>query len=105
MGHEIIGRWLQEEINKDHTKIGQVLQLIETAQNEASREVTLEGCEISLIILSDEVTVQENVLSHADELDTDSEFDFYDCESTASCGIDDFVLMMDKWCQFIGYHR
>ncbi|MBD1564231.1 YacL family protein [Vibrio sp. SA48] len=105
MGHEIIGRWLQEEINKDHTKIGQVLQLIETAQNEASREVALEGREISLIILSDEVTVQENVLSHADELDTDSEFDFYDCESTASCGIDDFVLMMDKWCQFIDYHR
>lgn len=103
MGHEIIGRWLQEEISHDSQKVDHVLQAIHQAEQAPSQEQVVEGREISLMILTDEVTVQANVLSHEDELESESDFDFYDCESTASCGLEDFKQMIAQWCEFIRY--
>ncbi|OEE34409.1 YacL family protein [Vibrio ordalii] len=103
MGHEIIGRWLQEEISNDLPKIDQVIALMAASKRAFNQEQTLEGQEIRVMILADEVTVQANVLTHGEALDSDSEFDFYDCESTASCGIDDFALMIKQWCEFVRY--
>ena len=101
MGHEIVGRWLQEEIGKDEQKIAQVEQLIDQALSAPQQEHMLLGKEISLSILGDEVMVQENVLLHGEELDADSEYDFYDCESTASCGLEDFSLAIQQWKRFL----
>ncbi len=101
MGHEIVGRWLQEEIGKDPAKIAQVEALIDKAFSLPSQENTLTGTEISLMIQGDEVLVQENALSHDYDVEMDSEFDFYDAESTASCGIEDFVALIDQWKDFL----
>ncbi|MDN3615091.1 YacL family protein [Vibrio gallaecicus] len=103
MGHEIIGRWLQEEIGKDKQKLNQVMDAIERSRTNMSTETALLGKEISLSINEDEVTIQENVLGHGEEMEESSEFDFYNCESTASCGIDDFELLMTNWLDFLGY--
>ncbi|MGF1752702.1 YacL family protein [Vibrio makurazakiensis] len=103
MGHEIVGRWLQEEIGKDKQKLEQVRELIERSRQDLSTEVSLLGKEITLTINEDEVTVQENVLSHEYELEEGSEFDFYNCESQANCGIDDFELLIERWIDFLGY--
>ncbi len=103
MGHEIVGRWLQEEIGKDRDKIAQVEALIADSQGKLSSDCRLEGAEISLSIQGDEVTIQENVLDHEMMLEEDSEFDFYNSESTASCGIDDFELLIERWKDFLGY--
>ncbi|HCG8320327.1 TPA: YacL family protein [Vibrio parahaemolyticus] len=101
MGHEIVGRWLQEEIGKDPTKIAQVEALIDKAFSLPSQEHTLTGTEISLMIQGDEVLVQENTLSHDYDVEMESEFDFYDAESTASCGIEDFVALIEQWKDFL----
>ncbi|WP_367987297.1 YacL family protein [Vibrio sp. NTOU-M3] len=101
MGHEIVGRWLQEEIGKDWDKIGQVEQLTDKARLAPHQEHQLLGTEISLSIQGDEVTVQENVLAHGSEIEADSEFDFYDSESTASCGLEDFELLIEQWKEFL----
>mgnify|MGYP000713243362 CR=1 FL=1 len=101
MGHEIVARWLQEEIGKDWQKIDQVDHLIHEARTNPQQEKVLEGCEISLTIQGDEVTVQENVLAHDQEMDVDSEFDFYDSESTANCGIEDFEDLIEQWKTFL----
>lgn len=101
MGHEIVGRWLQEEVGKDWDKIAQVERLIESVHSAPQQEHNLLGKEISLNMLGDEVIVQENVLSHGDEMDDDSEFDFYNCESTASCGLADFELLIEQWKSFL----
>lgn len=101
MGHEIIARWLQEEISKDWHKIEQVERLIKQARLNPQQEHLLEGTEISLNIQGDEVTVQENVLAHGVEMDSDSEFDFYDSESTANCGIEDFEALIEQWKTFL----
>ena len=101
MGHEIVGRWLQEEIGKDWHKIDRVDQILDKARREPQQEHILEGKEITLNVQGDEVVVQENVLAHGAELDSDSEFDFYDSESTASCGLEDFELMIEQWKEFL----
>lgn len=101
MGHEIVARWLQEEIGKDWQKIDQVDQLILAARANPQQENALEGTEISLTIQGDEVTVQENVLDHGQEMEADSEFDFYNSESTANCGIDDFEDLIEQWKSFL----
>ncbi|WP_117233683.1 YacL family protein [Vibrio maerlii] len=104
MGHEIVARWLQEEVGKELTKIDQVLAIIDQAKQNPMEEVRLEGKEISLSIHQFDVIVEENVLGHEQELG-DSEFDFYDSESTASCGLEDFLTMMEQWHQFITQGR
>ena len=101
MGHEIVGRWLQEEIGKDWDKIAQVESLTDQARMAPQQERRMLGTEISVSIHGDEVTIQENVLAHGQELDLDSEFDFYDSESTASCGLEDFELMLEQWKEFL----
>ncbi|NMV23113.1 hypothetical protein HKB23_11905, partial [Vibrio parahaemolyticus] len=30
-----------------------------------------------------------------------SEFDFYNAESTASCGIEDFMTLIEQWKDFL----
>ncbi|MDK9737947.1 YacL family protein [Vibrio sp. D404a] len=102
MGHEIVGRWLQEEIGKDKSKIDQVLALVERSRTNFSNELSMVGKEITLSINEDEVTIQENVLGHDYEMEEGSEFDFYNCESQASCGIDDFELLIERWVDFLG---
>ncbi len=101
MGHEIVGRWLQEEIGKDPAKIHLVEALIDKAFSSPSQEHSLTGTEISLMIHGDEVLVQENTLAHNYELELESEFDFYDSESTASCGIEDFMTLIEQWKDFL----
>ncbi|TFH91051.1 YacL family protein [Vibrio ouci] len=101
MGHEIVGRWLQEEIGKDWQKIEHVENLLEQVRQAPQLEHTLVGAEISLNAQGDEIIVQENVLGHGQEMDAGSEFDFYDSESTASCGIDDFEDLIEQWKTFL----
>ena len=103
MGHEIVGRWLQEEIGKDPAKLRQVETLIEAAFSSPSQEHSLTGREISILVHGDEVLVQENALAqgYEESIDLGNEFDFYDSESTASCGIEDFVSLIEQWKEFL----
>ncbi len=101
MGHEIVGRWLQEEVGKDWTKIAQVELLLERARQTPLNDHCLEGQEISLHIQGDEVLIEENVLGHGITMEQNSEFDFYDSESTATCVFEDFEQLIEQWKRFL----
>ena len=101
MSHEIVGRWLQEEIGKEPANIANVEALITQALASPSQEQRLTGAEISIVIHGDEVLIQENVLDHEYGVEMESEFDFYDAESTASCGLEDFCLLIEQWKDFL----
>lgn len=101
MGHEILGRWLEEEIGKDRQKIQQVEALLERAAQSPLLEHKLLGCEISLVIQGDEVIVQENVLDHGEILSEDSELNYYDSESKSCCGLEDFLSLFEQWKAFL----
>ncbi|NLS12763.1 YacL family protein [Vibrio sp. SM6] len=102
MDHEVVGRWLQDEIGTDRTKLQQLVNVLLRARTNPAQETRLSGREISLLIAGDEVTVAENALAFESDLLTD-EFDYYDCESQASCGLDDFEQLIQRWCEFIGW--
>lgn len=101
MGHEIVGRWLQEEIGRDPEKLTQVSELIEQAYRSSNETITLPGTEISLSIESGEVVVQENAMLQQSDEEMEPDFDFYDCESSAVCGLEDFALLIERWQRFL----
>ncbi|MGX9417015.1 YacL family protein [Vibrio sp. RC27] len=99
--HQIVGRWLVEEIGHDRTMIEQVYQLLQQASTFPTKEHLLVGNEISMIILQDEVTIEENTINQCIESELESDFSIYTSESSALCGIDDFTLMFKQWNDFI----
>ena len=102
MGHEIVGRWLLDEIGTDRQKLAQLFKFINELKLGTVQEANLEGQEIRVSLTRDDVIVQENVLLHEQEMDEHSEFDFYDSESTACCGLEDFEELLNSWVEFIG---
>ncbi len=104
MEHQIVARWLQEEVGKDRTKIEQVFSLLDQVHQSPAKEWKLAGKEISLTFLGSEVTVQENALSYSHDIEFESEFELYDSESSAECGLEDFESMMRQWCEFIEHY-
>ena len=101
MGHEVVGRWLQEEIGKNIEILTQVEQLILTARTQPQQEYILEGTEISLCIEADEVCISENSLGLSNDQALDSGFELYESESSACCGIDDFSNLIEQWRAFL----
>ena len=101
MGHEVVGRWLQEDVGTDRILLAELLAVIEQLKSGERSEYLLRGREISLSMSRDDVIIEENVLSHGDEVDADSEFDFYDSESSSACGLEDFEELLLSWQAFI----
>ncbi|QXO17836.1 MULTISPECIES: YacL family protein [Vibrio] len=102
MEHQIVARWLQEEISQDRTKIEQVLHLVKQAHQFPAQEWQWAGKEISLSLLGAEVTVQDNALSYGHDIELESEFELYESESVAQCGLEDFESLLMQWQAFLG---
>ncbi|EKO3486939.1 YacL family protein [Vibrio fluvialis] len=104
MEHQIVARWLQEEVAQDRTKIEQVLALLEKAHQYPAQEWQFAGREISVMICGDEVTVQDNALNYGHDVEFESEFELYESESVAQCGLEDFESLLIQWQDFLaGY--
>lgn len=101
MEHQIVGRWLQEEIGQDLAKLKHVLTLIDKAEQSPAQEFLWTGREISLLVQGDEITVQENALAYESEHELETDFALYDSESIAACGREDFVALLTQWQSFI----
>ncbi|MDE1514766.1 MULTISPECIES: YacL family protein [Vibrio] len=101
MDHQIVGRWLQEEIGQDQGKLKQIFALIEQAADSPSQEWLWTGREISLMVQGDEITVQDNALAYDTEHELESDFFLYDSESIATCGREDFLALLTQWQSFI----
>lgn len=99
--HQVIGRWLVEEIGVDRTKIEQVLTLIDQASRNPMQEFLYQGREISLSLLQGEVTIEENALTQCIDSELDENLSLYTSEGYSCCGLDDFALMFTKWFEFI----
>ncbi len=100
MGHEIVGRWLQEEVTSQLNIIDDILQRLEWVVEGRHHEDSIEGREINVLIHRDEVTIQENGFTHPLECD-EPDMHIYECESNASCGFEDFVELIKAWKDFV----
>ncbi|GAA4884131.1 YacL family protein [Ferrimonas pelagia] len=101
MGHEAIGRFLQDELQQPAT-----IALVQTAvaQRLAGERTPyrLEGSEQTLLIEADEISVQDHsVHRQAEEDEFDPALAVYDAESEAVCGLEDFDHLLESWLAFI----
>ncbi|GAA5647040.1 YacL family protein [Vibrio proteolyticus] len=101
MGHEIVGRWLQEEIGHEMARIEQVMALVAQARTAPGGEHRLLGREISLLISADEVIIEDNALALSESEVLPEEFELYDSESVGCCGLEDFEQLIRQWQAFI----
>lgn len=98
MGHEVIGHWLNEEIKGDLHKIEMITRAAHALVGIEDWRQT--GHEYSVIINKEEVLVKANQLDISLD-DIEEGLHYYDEESTALCGLTDFLAMLTHYQQFI----
>ncbi|VEI57995.1 Uncharacterised protein family (UPF0231) [Pasteurella multocida] len=99
MGHEAIANWLNSEVRSNSEKIRNLLQQIQNIKPQ--QELTFVGSDYSLFINQDEVMTRANNLVIEDESLLEDDFHYYDEESIAFCGTDDFVHFLQAYLDFI----
>lgn len=101
MGHEALGYWVTYELRSRQNVITELLRVINELQQRQRLDYLMEGSEYNLILNQDEAIVRAHALDSAfDDNTPDDNLEFYDQESTASCGLDDFIEIIEGWQKF-----
>jgi len=103
MGHEVIGHWLNEEIKGDLSLLDKI-EAAAAGLKGSERTWQLEGHEYTRWFDGEEVMVRDNQL----DLESDGMEDgmnYYDAESLSLCGVEDFLLVVEKYRAFIVTYR
>ena len=100
---EAIGYWLNDEIQGDISLIDQILTEMDEVKG-SEKQWQLIGKEYSLSIDDEEIMVRANTL-HFETDDLEEGMSYYDNESIAFCGLDDFATMLQKYRLFILENR
>lgn len=101
MGHEAVANWLNSEVRSDSQVIFTALSYLKQAQKAGlGTEFKLIGNEYSLFINSDEVIVRANNLDIESHDEPDDDFHYYDEESVAFCGLEDFTHFLESYLKF-----
>ncbi|MFX0588231.1 YacL family protein [Glaesserella parasuis] len=109
MDHEAFARWLNTEIVPNPKELTAIFAEIEHCRQtkDQNYEWIFEGKEDSLYINIEEVMVKANNLDMTFEEieDVENGFSFYDEESIAFCGLEDFEMFLNAYQKFIQtYH-
>lgn len=100
MGHEAFGLWFSEELGADQVLIDSLLNKIEQLKNQQCWEYRHAGREFVLSMNQEGVEVRAALLDDTDD-EAPDELNHYDQESQASCGLDDFRLVLAAWQAFV----
>ncbi|MGR3808137.1 hypothetical protein SAMN05660772_00870 [Pasteurella testudinis DSM 23072] len=103
MDHEAVASWINSEIDGDLAALDTVFSTITQAKNSTVPhfEQRIEGREFSISINAEEVMVQANSLGFEMEEALEDGFSYYDQESLAFCGLDDFEHFLSRYRDFI----
>lgn len=104
MEHIALANWFNTEVRSNSSLIFTALAEIAKAQNHnGERECCLIGKEYSLFIHADEVMVKANNLDITGdpEQELEQNFHYYDAESVAFCGLEDFEHFLRSYQDFI----
>lgn len=105
MGHEAFAHWLNIEVSANPTLINKIVSSLEQAtQLTPGKEISFIGSEYSLFISADEVLVKANHFT-LNEDDLEQNFHYYDAESFAGCGREDFIHFITAYITFIKERR
>ena len=99
MGHEAFGIWLTEELAADVKQLTHLLERIDELQTQQCREHQHTGRGFVLTMMQSGVEVRAKGLD--EESGSPDELHYYDQESEACCGLDDFRQLLEAWQHFI----
>ncbi|ABN74062.1 hypothetical protein CYK57_01139 [Actinobacillus pleuropneumoniae] len=103
MDHEAFAGWLNTEITENPKELINIFAEIEKCRAAYPNhyECVFEGKEYSLFLDCDEVMVKANNLDDTfDESQIEDGFQFYDQESIAFCGLEDFENFLKAYQKF-----
>ncbi len=106
--HEVIGPWMEVELGHNVTKLTDLLTAIDNIETGQSQELLITGSEYSITLNNEDVSIQTNVSMNGSlngsgeslpEMLTDEHIHL-DQNEMASCGLDDFRVLLLSWGQF-----
>jgi len=101
MGHEAFATWLEQEGQKVDW-IEHLISQISLLAQRTIKELKLQGSEFSLFLNQDEAQVlNHSLMNNQDDQDLETDMNFYDLEIQASCGLDDFLHLIESWLEFV----
>lgn len=101
--HEVVGPWIEVELGHDSYKLTQLLSAIEQVEKGLQSEVVITGHEYSVAISQTDVEIQTNASLNGAEPLSDmliSEHINFDQNEMASCGLEDFRMLLLSWAKF-----
>lgn len=103
MDHEALGLWLSDELGSDKEQLHHILQVISQLENGERREFEWQGRDFLLYLTRDdaEVTALTLLQEYSREELEGEDLDFYDSESRAACGLEDFKDLLLEWQEFL----
>ncbi|MDC9588120.1 YacL family protein [Xenorhabdus sp. XENO-10] len=99
MDHEAIGHWLNEEVKDDLSILDKITVALQEIKG-SERQWQLSGHEYTLLMSEDEIMIRANQLQFDTEV-IEEGMSYYDNESLAFCGTDDFIDMLADYREFI----
>ncbi|WP_430461872.1 YacL family protein [Thalassolituus sp. LLYu03] len=103
MDHEAFGHWLSDELASDGERLSELLAVIKDIESGTRREFEWKGHDYLLLLNRDdaEVVALELLQEHSLEELQEEDMDFYDAESRAVCGLEDFRDLLIEWRDFL----
>lgn len=99
MEHIALANWFNTEVRSNPKAI---LTALSTAQSlSENQEEILIGAEYTLFLDADEVMVRANNLAIETDEILEDDFHYYDEESIAFCGMQDFIHFLETYVDFI----
>lgn len=101
MEHEAFANWFNIEVRSNPQLISTALFHLENLPAHAEQDIILNGAEYSLYINADEVMAKANNLAIENQDELEDGFYYYDQESIAFCGTEDFAYFLQSYLAFI----
>ena len=101
MEHEAFANWFNIEVRSNPQLISTALFHLENLPAHAEQDIILSGAEYSLYINTDEVMAKANNLAIENQDELEDGFYYYDQESIAFCGTEDFAHFLQAYLAFI----
>lgn len=99
MEHIALANWFNTEVRSNPTAILTALSTAKTLTE--NQEKTLIGAEYTLFLNADEIMARANNLAMESEEILEEDFHYYDEESIAFCGTQDFIHFLEAYIDFI----
>lgn len=101
MDHEVLGRWVTDELGCDQQLITNIVQKIKAIYQGCIDQFRLVGPDLTLEIDTEQVSVYANVLAFEEDHNLEDSMSFYDSELSCCCGLEDFEHALLAWQTFL----